>query len=219
MYTPLLNLLIYLYNTIAAGSLGMAVVWLTVIIRLVLLPISIVAEGSALAYDRLQIKIRSIEKESRTDPVLQKERIRELLKKNRVNPWVKAAVLGLQLLVLILLYQVFLGGINAKLDSLYSFVVRPDTVNTVFFGYELGKRNMWWALAAGVYLLVEIVLSTRRHAHVERSDLTYIIVFPLFTFLILWWLPMAKSVFILTSMIFSTFLVAIRMAIFKATKG
>lgn len=219
LYTPLLNLLVYLYNTVAAGSLGFAVIWLTVIIRIALLPISIVAEGNALAYDRLQMKIRAIEKESRTDPVLQKERIRELLKKNRVNPWAKAAVLGLQLLVLVLLYQVFLGGITAKLDALYPFMDRPDTVNTIFFGVELGVRNIWWALAAAVYLFVDIALSMRRRAHVERSDLTYLIIFPLFTFFILWYLPMVKSVFILTTLIFSTILGMIRMAIFKATKA
>lgn len=218
LYAPLLNLLIFLYNTVAAGSLGMAVVWLTLIIRLILLPFSIISERNALSFDRIQLKIRSIQTESRTDPVLQKERIRELLQKNKVSPWAKVAILGLQLLVLILLYQVFLGGIGAKLDGLYPSVQRPDVINTQFFGYELGVRSITWALIAAGYLFAEIAISLRRRAHVDRSDLTYLIIFPFATFCILWYLPMVKSVFILTSLLFSTVLAGIRLAIFRATK-
>jgi len=217
LYAPLLNLLIYLYDTVGLGSLGIAVIALTVTIRLALLPLSILSERGALAYDRLQIKIREIESETYTDPVYKNERIRELLRKNRVNPWAKAVTLLIQLLVLVVLYQVFMGGITNQLDALYPTVERPETLNTVFLGVELGVRNFWWSLSVGVFLLVEIAVSLKRRAHVERSDLYYLLLFPTFCFAVLWYLPMVKSLFIMTSLIFSLLLTGIRYLIFKAT--
>lgn len=217
LYAPLLNLLIYLYDTVGLGSLGVAVIALTIAIRLALLPLSILSERGALAFDRLQVKIKEIEEETHTDPVYKNERIRELLKKNRVNPWAKVVTLLVQLLVLVVLYQVFMGGITKQLDALYSWVERPETINTLFFGFELGKRSLAWAAAAGIYLLVEIGVSLKRRAMVERSDLYYMFLFPLFTFLVLWYLPMVKSLFIMTSMTFSLLLSSVRYFVFKST--
>jgi YidC/Oxa1 family membrane protein insertase len=215
LYAPLLNLLIYLYDAIGLGSLGIAVIGLTVVIRLILLPLSILSEKGALAFDRLQVRIRAIEEEPHTDPVDKNERIRALLKENKVNPWAKVATLLLQLLVLVVLYQVFMGGINRQLGALYSWVERPENLNTVFLGRELGRRSFWWALSVGVFLFVEIAVSLKRRAHLERSDLYYLFLFPAFVLLVLWYLPMVKSLFIMTSMLFSLFLSAIRYLIFK----
>ncbi len=219
LYAPLLNLLIYLYDSVGMGSLGLAVVALTIAIRLALLPLSILSERGALSFDRLQEKIRDIENESRTDPVHKNERVRELLKKNKVSPWAKVVVLAIQLLVLVLLYQVFMGGINRQLGALYPWVERPDTINTAFLGFELGKRSFVWAAGVGLFLFIEIAVSLKRRVHVERSDMYYLIVFPLFSLCILWYLPMVKSVFILTSLLFSLLLSGIRIAIFKTTKA
>ena len=186
LYAPLLNLLIYLYNTIGLGSLGVAVIALTAVIRVLLLPLSVLSERGALAYDRLQVKIRAIEEESHSDPIYKNERIRELLRQNKVNPWAKVAVLVLQLLVLVVLYQVFMGGINKQLDGLYGWVLRPEAVSTSFLGFELGTRSIYWAAAVAIFLFVEIAVSLKRRALVERSDMYYLFLFPAFVFSVLW---------------------------------
>ncbi|TAL19511.1 hypothetical protein EPN90_03240 [Patescibacteria group bacterium] len=218
-YVPLLNLLIYLYNFIGFNSLGAAVIALTVVIRVALLPFSIVSERNALAFDRLQSKIRAIEDENRTDPVLMKERIRELLTRHKVSPWAKVAALLFQLLVLIVLYQVFMAGINYELGSLYPFIVRPEAIDSTFYSFELGARSLGWAAAVGVYLFLEIAISLQRRARMDRSDLAYLVFFPLFVFFVLWYLPMVKSLFILTSLIFSSALASVRLVIFRVRPG
>lgn len=218
LYVPLLNLLVYLYTAVDADSLGVAVIALTLVIRVALLPLSFLSERSALAYDLLQERIRAIETESSSDPVLQKERVRALLKKHRVSPWAKVAVLAIQLLVLVLLYQVFLGGINKQLDVVYPWIQRPEIINTIFFGFDIGKRSIGWAATVAIFLVVEIGVSLKRRAHVDRSDLAYLILFPFFVFCVLWYLPMVKSLFILTSLLFSLFLSTLRMMVFQTKK-
>ena len=54
----------------------------------------------------------------------------------------------------------------------------------------------------------------RAPGELTRNDLLYAIFFPLFTFLVLWWLPSVKSLFIFTSMLFSMCIVLLRRVLF-----
>lgn len=202
---PLLDVLIFFYNTIAFQNLGAAVIEMTVLLRLALMPINILAERDSARYERLELEVAEIQKAFAGDPVMAKERIRELLKKRKVSPWAKTSILLVQLLVLIVLYQVFLSGINSHLDRLGAWAGQPVMpINTMFFGFELGMRDFWWALAVGLYLLLEILLQQRKVAHLlTKQDAVYRIAFPVFSVVVLSMLPMVKSLFVLTSMTFS----------------
>ena len=83
--------------------------------------------------------VEKIDKDYGNDFVKKQERVRLLLKERRVSPWSRFVVLGVQLLVLVLLYQVFMDGINAseKAHFLYSFVSRPDFINTKFLWFDI----------------------------------------------------------------------------------
>ncbi|MDO8598602.1 MAG: YidC/Oxa1 family membrane protein insertase [bacterium] len=212
LYQPLLNALFFLYNTVAAENLGLAIVELTVALRLILLPISLISERKAVVLESLSDRLAETEKNFKNDPVKQREETRKLLKKHRVSPWAKMLVLGIQVLVLVLLYQVFVGGLQqAKLVDLYTAVRRPDFVNTMFLGFNVALRNVWWAVAVGVLLLVEIVIAQRERRHtLERRDIFYRYAFPIMATVILLKLPMVKSLFILTSMAFSAILFGVR---------
>lgn len=215
LVAPLLDLLIFFYDTIAFGNLGVAVIEMTVLLRLALLPLNILAEQSAASYERLEQEVADIQAQFKNDHVQANEHIRALLKERKINPWAKTAILLVQLLVLIVLYQVFISGINAHLDTLAGWVGIPQTpVNPMFFGFDLGKRNLWWALAVGVYLFLEIVHQQRKVAHlVGKQDAVYRYAFPLFTVVVLSLLPMVKSLFVLTSMSFSLIVSTIRRAL------
>lgn len=215
LYAPLLNALMWLYHYAAGQNLGVAVVLLTVGLRIVLLPLSLLAERDSYEFDKLTPDIERINEDTRHDSVQRKERIRELLKVKRLHPWAKAWGLAVQALVLILLYRVFVDGINAHLIDLYAWVPRPASVNAIFFGTDIGVRSIWWAAAVGGLLFAEISVEQRRApGSVTRSDVLFSAFFPLFTFLVLWWLPAVKSLFILTSMLFSMCIVALRMSMF-----
>ena len=216
LYTPLLNVLIWLYNVPAFGNLGVAIIYLTIIIRVVLLPFTVVSERSKILYERLGEKIDKIGQDFKNDPIQKKEMIRKVMREHRVSPWAKVMVLGVQALTLVLLYQVFIGGINGKLGDLYSWVAHPDFINTTFLGFDLGEvKNLFWSGLVGAVLFLEIFIDYRgKSTGLTKSEVAYMIFFPAAVFLTLWILPIAKSIFILTSICFSFFVIFFRQ-IFK----
>ena len=217
LYTPLLNFLFFLYSGPAFGNLGVAVVELTVLLRFALLPFSIVDERNRFRYEKLNKKIEAIERDFKADHVKRAERIRELLKTHKVSYWSKVAVLGIQALVLVLLYQVFVSGIRfTRYEVLYTWVKVPEQVNTVFLGFNLAEKSLLWGSIVAVLLFLQIYTVQKQREHlIRRSDVMYLFLFPIFTLVVLMLLPMVKSLFILTSMLFSMFIFGVRKAFFK----
>lgn len=218
-YQPLFNFLIWIYNNWTNTNFGLAIIYLTVILRLVLLPFTLVTERNRIQNQELALEVDRLKKTYANDPILQKEQIRRVLKKRKVQPWAKVIVLGIQLLVLLLLYQVFLRGITGEkiLRLLYPTVDFPGVINTNFFGFELGHRYDWlWSGAVGVFLFAEIYIDYKRnHRVLEKKDLVYFILFPSFVFILLWYLPMVKALFVLTSMVFSVIVSQFSKVLFK----
>lgn len=220
-YTPLLNVLMWLYNGPAGGNLGVAVIELTVMLRIALLPFTIMDERNRYRFEKLNARFEAIQHDFKNDQVLAKEKIRELLKEHKVNYWSKVIVLGTQLLVLVLLYQVFMGGIKFSSPAeLYSWVTAPSMVNTNFLGFDLSMRNDWtWPGIVTIVLFAEIYVEHKQREHlVTKSDVMYMFLFPIFTFVALWMLPVVKSVFVLSSMMFTIVVFGFRKAIYKAPK-
>ncbi|MFA4830821.1 MAG: YidC/Oxa1 family membrane protein insertase [Patescibacteria group bacterium] len=206
LYQPLFNFLIWLYNGIAGQNLGWAIVYLTITLRIILLPFTIVDERNKAKNVVLYDEVKRVEKGYERDPVLMKEEVRKILKTRKVSPWAKAIVLGIQALVLILLYQVFLRGITGEKMAkiLYQSVDFPGVINTVFYGFDLGSRHdIIGPGIVGLWLLIEIYLGTRRKIGLIKADLIFFLLFPTAVFFALWWLPLVKSLFILTTMLFS----------------
>lgn len=219
LYQPLFNLLIWIYNNWTDSNFGWAVVYLTVVLRIVLLPFSFINEYNRLKNEALYREIKQMEKVYQNDQEIKKQEIRKIFKQRRVQPWAKVVVLLIQALVLVLLYQVFLRGITGEkiLKILYTFVDFPGVINTNFYGFDLGARhNVIWAGAVGLFLLIEIYITYRRFkGGLNKQDLTYFILFPLAVFFTLWLLPMVKSLFILTSLFFSLIVGSLSRLFFK----
>lgn len=205
LYQPVFNFLIWIYNDVTAQNFGWAVIVLTAALRIVLLPLTVVAEMNKKKNADLEIEVERIIKEYRRDPVLQKQEIRSVMKKRKVYPWAKFLSLGIQALVFLLLYQVFVHGLSGEkiIKVLYPSIDFPGKINTMFYGFNLTKtHDTLWAGIVGAWLAVEIYFGFRGK-NARSGDMAYFVAFPLFVFFFLWWLPMVKSLFILSSMLFS----------------
>lgn len=205
LYQPVFNFLIQLYNTTAGENLGWAIVILTVLLRIVLLPFTLVTEKARAQNIELEADLRQAEKEFSNDAVLRKQEIRRILRKRKIRPWAKTIVLAVQLLMLVLLYQVFVQGVSGVqvIHTLYPTVDFPGKINTNFYGFELSERhNIVWPALVAIFLFGEIYFELKGK-RVRQADMFYLIIFPIASFFILWWLPMVKSLFILTSIFFS----------------
>lgn len=216
LYQPLFNALIWVYVNLAGENLGWAIIWLTIFLRIFLLPLTVISELTAARREKAVEEAKKAMLAYKNDRVAQKEAARAVMRKYRISPWAKVMMLGIQLLVLVLLYQVFLQGVSGEkvIKTLYSAVNYPGPINTVFFGFEIGNNHEFlWAAAPALYLLVSTLISLK-NKQVDKSDMYFIIIFPLFTFLVLWYLPMVKALFILTTMIFSDIIKLIRKSFF-----
>ncbi|MBI5729011.1 MAG: YidC/Oxa1 family membrane protein insertase [Candidatus Magasanikbacteria bacterium] len=221
LYQPLFNTLIWIYSNVANENLGWAVIWLTIFLRILLLPLSIISEYNEVRHQQVVDEAGKVLQSYKNDRVAQKEVARQIMKKYHMSPWAKVLSLIIQLLVLILLYQVFIRGITGDkvIKILYSFIDFPGKINTNFYGFEIGRVHDWlWAGIASVYLFVSIFLESRGRKVWERSEMYYLLFFPLFTFIVLWYLPMVKSLFILTTMIFSDTITLVRHIVFPDKK-
>ena len=143
LYQPLFNVLIYFYNTVAHQNLGWAVVWLTISLRVVMLPLTIISEMNAGRHKKAEEEAVKVAASFKGDAVAQKEAFRKVMRTHRISPWAKATTLFIQALVLVLLYQVFIRGINGDkvFKILYTFIDFPGKINTVFYGFEIGKLH------------------------------------------------------------------------------
>jgi membrane protein insertase Oxa1/YidC/SpoIIIJ len=222
LYQPLFNALLWIYINIADKNMGWAVVWLTIFLRILLLPLTFISQRNTAKEKDVEDQAIQAAKAFKNDQVAQKEAIRKVMKKNHVSPWAKVALLGFQVLVFVLLYQVFIRGITGEkiIKTLYSFIDFPGKININFYGFNIGQsHDIFWAGLVAIYLFFSIFLTESSGNKKDKSRLTYLFLFPLFTFVILWYLPMVKSLFILTTMVFSDTINVIRKVIFPAKKA
>lgn len=150
-YQPILNLLVFLYNTISFHDLGLAIVFLTAVLKLVLWPLGRSAIKSQKSLQDLQPKIDELKKKYGNDKTGLSQATMELYKNNKVNPFSSCLPLLIQLPFLIAVYRVFRDGVNNKLDYVYSFITKPEAINLISFGFlDLGKPNIALAVLAGL---------------------------------------------------------------------
>ncbi len=142
LYKPLFNALIFLVWLMPYHNVGLAIIILTVIIRLILLPSSMKATRQQKRMRDLQPEISALQEKFKGDKQKQSQELMAFYKKNDVNPLGACLPLLIQLPILLVLYYVFINGLNtSRFDLLYQFTPRPEYINTWFLGLDLGKPD------------------------------------------------------------------------------
>jgi YidC/Oxa1 family membrane protein insertase len=151
-FQPILNLLVWLYVTVPGQDIGIAIVLLTIVIKLLLFPLTHLQIKQQRAMQDLQPKIDEIRKRLKDDKEKQAAELMELYKKDKVNPAASCLPLLIQLPVFIALFSALKTGLASHgLNMLYPFVPNPQTINTTFLGIlDLTKPNYVLAILAGL---------------------------------------------------------------------
>lgn len=150
LYQPLLNALAFLVSIIPGGDVGVAVIILTILVKIILFPLSqksieSQAEMNILAPEISKIKASGASKEEQARLTF------ELYKKHNTNPFSGCLLVVIQIPVIFALYYVFLKGIKFDSGLLYSFARVPENVNMVFLGIlDITKKSLVLAVLAGV---------------------------------------------------------------------
>lgn len=151
LYQPLLNLLVFFYNLIPGHDLGIAIIILTIVIKLALYPLSHQSIKSQKALQDLQPKMEALKKQYKDDKEKLAKEMMALYKNEKVNPFSSCLPLLIQLPFLIAVFQVFRTGLDpASLNLLYPFVQNPGQLNPISFGLiDLAKPNIILAVLTG----------------------------------------------------------------------
>ncbi|KKQ79293.1 MAG: Membrane protein insertase, YidC/Oxa1 family [Parcubacteria group bacterium GW2011_GWC2_38_7] len=164
-YQPILNLLVFLYNVIPGNDIGLAIIALTIIIKLVLTPFSLQSLRSQKALQDLQPKMEAVKKEFAGDKEKMASETMKLYKEQKVNPLSSCLPILIQFPFLIAVYQAFRVGLtSSQLDLIYPFIHNPGHINPMSFGFiDLAVPSIVLAVLAGLAQFFQTkMLSTKK---------------------------------------------------------
>ncbi|OQB05618.1 MAG: Membrane protein insertase MisCA precursor [bacterium ADurb.Bin212] len=143
LYIPFYNLLIF-FAWLTGGSVGWAIILVTVVIRILLLPPSLKAAKATTKMQSLQPKMNALKEKYKGDNKKLNEETMRLYKEAGASPLGCCGPMLIQLVVIWILYRVFMIGFDtANYNLLYSFTPRPEALNNLFLGFDMSKPDLW----------------------------------------------------------------------------
>lgn len=162
-YQPIYNVLVFLMNLLPWADAGIIIILVTIIVRLVLFPLSQKSIRTQLKMKEIGPELETLKLKYKNDKQEQARQTMAFYKQKGVNPFSGFFAILIQFPIIISLYQIFYAGGISKIDPalLYSFVHVPaHTVSMVFLGFvSLVNKNIIFALLAAVtqFLQAQII--------------------------------------------------------------
>lgn len=155
VHDPLYNALIFLYNTVAFHDFGLAILFTTVLLKLILIPFSQHQIESQKKIQELQPKIKELQQKYKNEKEKQAQELMKLYKENKVNPLGGCLPLIVQIVFFIALWNslstIFGNDFSVNKDILYAFVSDPGKINQTFLGFlDLKASNIYLAVITAV---------------------------------------------------------------------
>lgn len=234
LYKPLFNILMLFYIYIPGQDFGIAIIALTLLIRIILFPSYIKTLKSQQALKKIQPKIDEIRALHKDDQTKQSQELMKVYTENKVNPLSSCLPLIIQLPILFALYRVLGFGLNAdSLNHLYSWIPNaPETINTIFLSFtgiesimiDLAVPSLFLAITAGIMQLIQSWMMSKMQPMPEGGGMAKMITnqmiyfFPIVTVFIAMSLPAALGLYWVATTFFTILQQAIVMGSFKRTR-
>jgi YidC/Oxa1 family membrane protein insertase len=159
LYEPFYNILAIITNIVPFGDVGLAVIALTILVKVILYPATKKSIEGQMKMKMMEPELTSI-KAKYTDKQEQAKKTMELYKKNNTNPFSGCLTVIVQIPIILALYTVFLKGFSGGETALYSFVTLPAVINTSFLGLiNVESPNTILAILAGASQFIQLKLS------------------------------------------------------------
>ena len=209
LYQPVYNLVVITYNFSPGPSLGLAIIGIAILIRFVFLYFTLRGYEQDKILEKIKPEIDKIEEDSKLSAKEKYQKIASLTKPHGINPALESVPIFAQVIFLVGLYQILQVGIQASgYGNLYSFVKVPESINTMFLGFDLSSNFVLIPslVAAGVMFLERLWEYNEKKSVGDQSlsQRWDPLILPALSFIILFvFLPSAKAVFVTTSVSFS----------------
>ncbi len=215
LYIPLYNALAFLASLMPGNDIGLAIVVLTLGVKVLLSPLQHKASKTQVVMKKIEPELAKIKEITNKEE--QAKQVMELYRTHGINPFSSILLLFLQIPIIITLFYVFKNGFELNLGLLYSFTPQPETINTMFLGLvDIHERNYILAILVGITQFAQMRLAIpplppedKTKAKTFASDfarsmniqMRYIM--PVMTLVIAATLPAAISIYWITSNIFA----------------
>ena len=166
IYNPLYNLLIWLTAEVPFIDIGLAVILVTLLIKIVLFPLSKGGSRTQMAMkeakpelDAIKADFKNIKNPTPEDRQEMGKKTLEVYREYGIKPFSSVFTLLIQIPILISLYFIlFSGGLpEVNSDILYSFVNAPSTIDMTLFGFiPIAGQSLLLALLAGVMQYIHL---------------------------------------------------------------
>jgi YidC/Oxa1 family membrane protein insertase len=143
---PMLNFLI-LMSHMLFSNFGLAIIFLTIIVRLVMLPLTLRQIRSTRAMTTLQPKLQEIQKKCGKDKQKLQQEVSKLYKEAGVNPLGCLWPMLIQLPIWIALYQSVLRALAASPEDLLHLSQNLYPLSVVHQAVPMGSGFLWLNLA------------------------------------------------------------------------
>ncbi len=150
-YEPLYNLLVVVLTITPLHDIGTAIVIVTCIVKLILLPLNLSALRSQYIMKKIEGELKELKEKNKKDPQAASRQMMEVYKREKINPFASLFVVIIQIPIFFALYFVFSKGLQADPSSLYSFITFPEKLHLQAFGlFDVTQKNIVVAILAGI---------------------------------------------------------------------
>lgn len=158
LYIPIYNLLILIVGALPAADIGLAVIIVTLIVKVLTFPLSLSAVKTQAAMRKLEPELKELRETYKDDKQKQAEEIFALYKKHQIRPFSSIFLMLIQIPILITLFLVFqresMDAVNPEI--LYPFIPDPGMLSALFLGFfVIAGHNVILAVLAAVTQFIQ----------------------------------------------------------------
>ncbi|PJE74536.1 MAG: hypothetical protein COV01_00685 [Candidatus Taylorbacteria bacterium CG10_big_fil_rev_8_21_14_0_10_41_48] len=162
IYNPLYNGFVFLSGALPFFDIGIVIILFTIIVKLILFPISKKAVRTQALMKLVEPELNSIKEKYKDDKQAQALKVMNFYKEKQINPFSSIFLLFIQIPIIFALYRIFYNGFSpVHIDLLYSFIHAPETVSTIFLGFvDVTSKSWFMAAIAAISQFFQIKLSS-----------------------------------------------------------
>lgn len=165
IFLPLYNGLVGIVDLIPAVDIGIAVIVFTIVVKLILYPLSKASLLTQVRMKEIEPEVGAIKENYKNDRQTQTLKIMELYRAKKIRPFAGILLVLIQFPILIALISVFYKIIpSVHPEFLYSFIQAPE-IHPFFLGFiDLSKKSLILSLLTGIiqYLQLHFSISMQK---------------------------------------------------------
>lgn len=170
-YLPLYNALVGITSFIPGHQLALSIILLTIIVKVILFPISKKAVVTQMKIKLIEPEMNAIKEKYKDDKQEQARRMLDLYKTQKLNPFSTLFLAIIQIPIFIALALMFSKNALATVDPnlLYSFISVPEFINQQFFALDISQKSIVLGALAGILQFFQIQYSLPPLKKVDKS--------------------------------------------------